>query len=119
MSGSTWTEEPRWLGPRPTRRQFLTALGLGALSLACTRGGTRLAPSGSIAALTEGAPQLSVLGSGADAPPMNAGKNRFGFALVDAQSRAIVGGSPQVWLAPDETSRAIGPFSATWHPFTA
>src|SRR2546425_1027286 len=23
------------------------------------------------------------------------------------------------WLAPDETSRAIGPFSATWHPFTA
>ena len=119
MSGSTWTGGAWWLGPRPTRRQFLLALGVGAVSVACTRGRTQSAPSGSIGALTAGAAQLSVLGSGADAPPMNAGKNRFGFALLDLQSRAIVGGSPQVWLAPDEASRAIGPFAATWHPFTA
>src|SRR6266511_5239475 len=106
------------MGPCPSRRQFLVALGVGAVGVACTRGSST-SPSGSIAALTEGVQQLSVLGTGADAPPMNAGKNRFGFALVDLQTRAIVGGTPQVWLALDEMSRAIGPFAATWHPFTA
>jgi hypothetical protein len=62
---------------------------------------------------------LSVLGTGADAPAMNPGKNRFGFVLVNLQNQAIVGGTPQVWLARDETSRVIGPFTAAWHPFTA
>jgi hypothetical protein len=62
---------------------------------------------------------LSVLGTGADAPQMNPGKNRFGFALVNLQNQAIVGGTPHVWLARDETSRVAGPFPATWHPFTA
>src|SRR5438105_1967594 len=66
MSGSTWTGGPRWLGPCPTRRQFLLALGVGAVSVACTRGRTTSAPLGSIADLTQGIPQLSVLGTGAD-----------------------------------------------------
>jgi len=62
---------------------------------------------------------LSVLGTGADAPAMNPGKNRLGFVLVNRQNQVIVGGTPQVWLAPDDTTRATGPFTATWHPFTA
>jgi len=119
MNGSTWTGGPRWLGPCPTRRQFLLALGVGAVGVACTRGRTTSAPLGSIADLTQGIPQLSVLGTGADAPPMSAGRNRLGFALVDLQGRAIVGGAPQVWLATDETTRALGPTAAIWHPFTA
>src|SRR5438552_2650112 len=118
MNGSTWTGGPRWLGPCPTRRQFLLALGVGAVGVACTRGRTTSAPLGSIADLTQGIPQLSVLGTGADAPPMSAGRNRLGFALVDLQGRAIVGGAPQVWLATDETTRALGPTAAIWHPFT-
>ena len=50
---------------------------------------------------------------------MSPGRNRFGFALVNLQNQAIVGGTPEVWLAPDEKSRATGPVPATWHPFTA
>ncbi len=111
------------LGGPITRRQFLVAAGIGLVGAACTRGGGATSassgPPGSIAALAGNTPQLSVLGTGADAPPMSPGRNRFGFALVNLQNQAIVGGTPQVWLAPDEESRASGPFPATWHPFTA
>ena len=62
---------------------------------------------------------LSVLGTGADAAPMNPGKGRFGFVLVDLQNRVIEGGSPSVWIAKETTSKALGPFQATWFPFTA
>jgi len=110
------------LGLRPTRRQFLVAMGVGLIGAACTSGsrsrGSNSAPSGSLAALTTGATALSLVGSGADAPPTGPGANRFGFALVDQQNRALVGGAPQVWIALDPTAKAIGPFPATWHPFT-
>jgi hypothetical protein len=105
----------------PTRRQFLLAAGVGVLGAACTRRSSSApaGPPGSIAQLTRGAAQLSVLGTGADAPPITPGRNRLGFILVTLQNQAIVGGSPQVWLALDERSRALGPFTSTWHPFTA
>jgi len=110
------------LGPRPTRRQFLLATGIGLIGAACTRGSPNPSSGGvpgSIPALTGGGSQLSILGTGADAPQMNPGRNRFGFALVNLQSQAIGGGSPQVSLATDERSKAIGPFAASWYPFTA
>lgn len=111
------------MGPRPTRRQFLLAAGVGLVGAACTRGSTSssraAAPPGSIAKLTAGVEQLSVFGTGADAMPMSPGRNRLGFILVDVQGQALVGGSPHVWLATDERSKATGPFTATWHPFTA
>jgi hypothetical protein len=96
-------------------------MGVGLLGAACSRGGgvSGLAPPGSIEALTAGAKMLSVLGTGADAIPMNSGKNRFGFVLINLQNQAIVGGSPQVWVARDDRSPPTGPFAATWHPFTA
>jgi hypothetical protein len=58
--------------------------------------------------------------SGPDAP-LNPGTSRFGFELSTPTPSAslITGGSPQVWIAQDDTSRALGPFAATWHPFTA
>jgi hypothetical protein len=104
-----------------TRRQFLLAMGVGVVGAACTRAidGSSQTPPGSIRDLTSGTSKLSLLGTGADAPPMNPGKNRFGFVLVNLQGQVIVGGTPQVWMATDETSRATGPFRATWHPFTA
>jgi hypothetical protein len=103
------------------RRQFLLAMGVGLLGAACTRSGgaSSQTPPGSIEAITAGATMLSVLGTGADATPMNPGNNRFGFVLINLQNQAIVGGSPQVWVAPGNRSRATGPFAATWHPFTA
>ncbi len=110
------------LRERPTRRQVLLAAGIGLLGGACTHrslGTAPPGPAGSIAALTRGVSQLSVLGTGSDAPPMNPGKNRLAFVLTNAQGQALGGGSPHVWIAPDQRSRAIGPFASTWHPFTA
>ncbi len=110
------------LGHHPSRRQFLLALGVGLVGVACSvasrKSSSSLVP-GSIAALTAGASMLSVLGTGADAAPMSPGRNRFGFVLVNLQNQAIIGGSPEVWLALDEKAKAQGPYSATWHPFNA
>jgi hypothetical protein len=111
------------LGERLTRRQVLLAAGIGLAGVACTRGSSGSAspagPPGSIAALTHAVSQLSVLGTGSDAPPMNPGRNRLAFILANAHGQALVGGSPHVWLAPDQRSKAIAPFASTWHPFTA
>src|SRR6266540_414865 len=83
-------------GERPgfpvSRRQLLGGIGLTLLGVACTRAGTRAASSpspGSIDSLVAGATQVSVLGTGADAPPMNPGKNRLGLILVTQQSSVI------------------------------
>jgi hypothetical protein len=97
-------------------------MGVGLIGAACSGGSSRRsksAPSGSIGALISGATGVSVLGTGADAPPTGPGKSRFGFDLIDQQSRALVGGSPDVWLGKGTNAEAIGPFRATWYPFTA
>jgi hypothetical protein len=120
LSGRDLLSQPV-LGAALNRRQFLLAMGVGLLGAACSRGGgaSSQAPPGSIDALTAGTKMLSVLGTGADAIPMNPGKNRFGFVLINLRNQPIVGGAPRVWVAPDNRSRAIGPVAATWHPFTA
>jgi hypothetical protein len=97
-------------------------MGAGLIGAACSGGAARQtssAPPGSIASLTEGALPVSVLGTGTDAPPMSPGRNRFAFVVVDSRSRATEGGTPQVWIARDPNERALGPFPATWYPFTA
>jgi len=103
------------------RRQFLLAAGVGLGGAACTRvgtGGLTPASPGSIDALTAGTTMVSVIGTGGDAPQMNPGKNRLGFILPTVDGNGVAGGSPQVWLAKDSTSKATGPVPATWHPFT-
>jgi hypothetical protein len=109
------------LGPRSTRRQFLVAMGVGLIGVACGGGGGGPggAAAGSIDDLTSSGTKLSVLGTGADGPPMNPGQNRLAFDLVTPQGGLLHGGSPNVWIGRDTTSRALGPFPATWHPFTA
>lgn len=72
------------------------------------------APPGSIAALKQRAVEISLLSSGS---PVKPGKSYFGFALTTDKGGVITGGSPKVWVAQDETGRALGPFSATWYPF--
>jgi len=102
-----------------SRRRVSLALGALLLSAsACsggeTPGGGSNPPQGSIAALKQGADEVSVLSSQS---PVKPGKAYFGFALVTANGGIITGGSPKVWLARDEASKALGPFSATWYPF--
>jgi hypothetical protein len=118
-SRPTPAEGPPRPGFRPTRRQFLAAAALGLIDLACTsspRGSPP--PPGSILARTRGAAPVSVLGTGADAAAMTPGPNRFAFALIDAQGRALEGGEPEVWVAHSLRDRATGPYRAAWHPFT-
>jgi hypothetical protein len=113
-----------------SRRDFLVALGalgLGAAAVACTSSSPPGAsqptgPSaqpGSIIALVDGNEQLSLFSGGGEADaPLLPGKQLFGFALTTQQSSLVSGGSPQVYIATDQTSKAAGPFAATWYPFT-
>ncbi len=83
-------------GPSVTRRQLLGGFGLTLLGAVCTRAGTPAAsspPPGSIDSLLAGAKRVSVLGTGADAPPMNPGRNRLGLILVTPQNSVIEGGT--------------------------
>jgi hypothetical protein len=76
-------------------------------------------PSGSIRALVAGAQTLTLVNNGNSDSPLRVGKGYFGFALITGEGQLITGGSPQVWVARDETTRALGPFPATWFAFTA
>ncbi len=109
-------------GPSVTRRQLLGGLGLTLLGAACTRAGTPGAsspPPGSIDSLVAGATRVSVLGTGADAPPMNRGRNRLGLILVTPQNSVIEGGTAEVWVAKDTRSTAMGRYEASWYELTA
>ena len=109
-------------GPSVTRRQLLGGFGLTLLGAVCTRAGTPAAsspPPGSIDSLLAGAKRVSVLGTGADAPPMNPGRNRLGLILVTPQNSVIEGGTAQVWVAKDTRSKAMGPYAAPWYQLTA
>jgi hypothetical protein len=107
-----------------TRRRLSTPLWLGLFATAlvasaCGGGSEPGAPSSSnrlsIAGLKEGAVQVSVLTSGS---PVKPGKNYFGFDLITNDGGVISGGSPKVWMAKDEAGRPLGPWNATWYPFT-
>lgn len=110
------------VGQTLSRREFLAAAGMALLGAACSRGGSTSGNSGrpgSIAALTSETPTLSILGTGGDAAPIGPGKNRFGFVLVTLQNNVLTGGTPQVWAAKDTNEKALGPWPAAWHAFTA
>jgi hypothetical protein len=68
----------------------------------------------SIAQLSAGAAPLRLLDTGGSIRP---GPNVFSFDLLTTNG-VVTGGKPQVWIARGKTVRAVGPFSATWYPFT-
>jgi hypothetical protein len=115
-------------GPRVTRRQLLRlagagggALGLAAVLAACggdEPGGTSsgTAPAGSLKQLAADATQVSLLGAQSQLP---VGRSLFTFGLATADNRLVTGGSPQVWVARDDTSKAAGPFPSRWFELTA
>jgi len=95
------------------------ALGVSALVDACTSGkgggtgSTSPPPAGSLKALAAGATQLSLLGTADTQSPLPVGRSLFTFGLVTPDNQLLNGGTPQVWLAKDDTSKALGPFRAT------
>jgi hypothetical protein len=98
------------------------ALGASGLLAACGGGSGGQSgqagqpPTGSLKALVAGASQLSLLAAQSELP---AGRSRFSFGLSSPDNELVQGGAPQVWLARDQTSRALGPFRARWLEMTA
>jgi hypothetical protein len=72
-------------------------------------------PEGSIGALKSGAVELSLLQAQS---ALTTGGALFTFGLVSSEGDLASGGSPQVWVARDEASPALGPFGATYHEFS-
>jgi hypothetical protein len=111
-----------------TRRQFLASATLAALGVACTKKlppapGTSSPAAGSLSALKSGSTPLSMISPYGDAQTettwLPTGVNPFTFGLVDDKGNLLAGGSPQVYLAPDETGPVRGPFPAAAFEMTA
>jgi len=115
-------------GPRVSRRELLRvagagggALGLAALLAACggdkpARTSSGTAPAGSLKQLAADATELSLLGAQSQLP---VGTTLYTFGLATADNRLVTRGSPQVWVARDDTSRAAGPFPSRWFELKA
>ncbi len=109
--------------PAIGRREFLLLAGAGAIAavaVACTRGGsTRTAvtgptSSGSIDAISQDAIELSLINAQSEMPT---GRSLFTFGLSTPDGKLVEGGTPQVYVAQDQSQPAAGPFSATWYQF--
>ena len=66
--------------------------------------------------VAQGQTQLSLLAAQSS---LTTGSDEFSFGLVTTQGGLLAGGSPQVWVARDRTSEALGPFRATPFQFNA
>ena len=111
-----------------TRRELLRlagvgggALGLAALLAACggddqPGGPSEAAPAGSLKALQADATQLSLLGAQSQ---LQVGVSLYTFGLSTPDNRLVTGGSPQIWVAKNDTGRAAGPFPTGWFELTA
>ena len=96
------------------------ALGLAALLGACDGdgggGSGPAAPPGSLQALQANAVQLSLLGAQSQ---LQVGESLFTFGLATADNKLVAGGTPAVWAATDDASKALGPFPTRWFELTA
>src|SRR6266508_2987512 len=98
------------------------ALGLAALLGACDGDGDGdggsgpAAPPGSLQALQANALQLSLLGAQSQ---LQVGESLFTFGLATADNKLVAGGTPAVWAATDDSSKALGPFPTRWFELTA
>ncbi len=105
-----------------SRRQFLATMGLALAGVACGGGNPKPSPRppapGSIDDLKQGTANLSLLLSADQDNALNPGPNRLAFDLATVQGGVISGGSPKLYLAQSASAKALGPFPATWYPFT-
>ena len=122
----------RQRGARLSRRELLRVgvltagmLTAGELLAACgadnSQGGAaggpgQPGPAGSVRALTANLPQLQLLNAQSQLPVDH---SRFTFGISAEDNRLVEGLTPQVWLALDQTSKALGPFQAQWRKLNA
>jgi hypothetical protein len=103
------------------RRAALAAGTVGAPGLlaACGAGpggqAQQPAAAGSLRALVDNVQQLSLLNAQRQLP---AGRSRFAFGLSAENNRLVEGVAPQIWIAKDQTSKALGPYPARWLQMT-
>ncbi len=93
-------------------------LGASGLLAACGAGSGgqgRQPVAGSLRALVGNVQQLSLLNAQSQLP---AGRSRFAFGLAAENNRLVQGVAPKVWLAKDQTSKALGPYPARWLQMT-
>ena len=102
-----------------SRREFVAG-GVAALVLAaCSKGGSSQGPTGppsgsSLHDLSSGAEHLSLIQAQSELPT---GTSLFTFGLSTPQGGLLLGGSPQVFVARNKSSKPLGPFPSTFHQF--
>jgi hypothetical protein len=108
----------------PTRREFIAG-GLALVATACTGGKPKVVRSPkSIAELTKGVPQLSLLGLGAGAiggdpsEPIQTGESVVSFDLGVGTTQLLEEGSASLYVATSETAGMAGPTEGPWSAFT-
>ncbi|HXJ36351.1 MAG TPA: hypothetical protein VMS22_20135 [Candidatus Eisenbacteria bacterium] len=89
---------------------------LSSMLASCGSSGASAAPAGSMSELASGSRTYSLLSS---VTAVNPGVNRFAFDLASTLGQILTGGRPEVWIAEDKQSRAIGPATASWYGLTA
>lgn len=101
---------------RPWRKPVAAVFVALLLGSACGGGDSPPAASeGSIRALKAGATELSLLQAQSS---LTTGKALFTFGMATSQGQLASGGTPQVWVAKDEDTPALGPFVATYLEFS-
>ena len=105
---------------RILRRPTFVALAVGLLAASCNGGGNNEATQcagGSVCldALSSGAARADLLDAQST---LSAGNALFSFGIVTKQGGLVTGGSPEVWIARDRTSRPLGPFRGAFYQFT-
>ena len=103
------------------KRWWLVCTTVALTAAGCTAASPRIsitptAPSDSIRGVARGAIPISLLQAQSE---LTVGKNLFSFGLVTGSGQLIQGGTPEVYAARDTTSKALGPFRATFYRFTA
>ena len=103
------------------KRWWLVCTTVALTAAGCTAASPRIsitptAPSDSIGGVARGAIPISLLQAQSE---LTVGKNLFSFGLVTGSGQLIQGGTPEVYAARDTTSKALGPFRATFYRFTA
>jgi hypothetical protein len=109
------------------RRTVLACGLLSAVTLlaaACGGGNSDEQLGPTIASLAEGQTQVSLLAAQSSLvttsdSSLDTSSDEFSFGLVTKQGGLLAGGSPEVWVARDRTSEALGPFRATPFQFSA
>ena len=91
------------------RRAWIVAVAMALTAAACTSNGSPKGPT--IASLRKGGTEYSLVQAQSN---LTVGTGRFVFGLVSRSGQQLVGGAPQVWVASNETSQPLGPFTARW-----